>query len=59
MGKRSDLINDSKRADFDECRKGSSLHLRSSLAASSLLLAAAACAVCVPWQINLFPRGHF
>lgn len=29
MGKRSDLINDSKRDDFDECRKGSSLHLRS------------------------------
>lgn len=57
MGKRSDLINDSKRDDFDECRKGSSLHLRSSLAAPLLL--AAACAACVPWQIDLFPCGHF
>lgn len=33
MGKRSDLINDSEPDDFDECRKGSSLHLRSSLGA--------------------------
>lgn len=60
VGKSSDLINDSKRDDFDECRKGSSLHLRFSPTASLLLAAAApACAVCAPWQINLSPPGHF